>query len=123
MRKVVLLALMAASTWGCAAPMIGAGSLTVLSREMKADGQNVRKVGEAVKESDCFHMFLFLFGAGTPAPSHEALVRRTLDKYDADALVDARLSMSVVPLFPLYMGVCTTVEGQPVRVVKGGNPQ
>ena len=99
--------------------MSGVASMSVLTRDPKADGKIYKAVEGEVEDRDCLYWFLFAFMAGNPQPNHETVVARMLEQYDADALLDAELSNSMFGVPYLFMQICARAKGRPARLTGG----
>lgn len=105
---------------GCATPMVGEPSLTLLSRDVKASSPQVKVIGGEVEASDSVTWFL-LFGVyGTQTMSHERAVNMLLEQHHADLLVDAQARTTVYGIPYIWMQFSATVRGRPAVFVKGG---
>ncbi len=117
------LILLAITLTACGVPMRGVASMTLISRELPAENKKFALVGEVVEEQECINSFLVFGSAGQLPPTHESVVSRTLEKYNADVLLNAELTVKVfdIPFLNLlFAQVCTNVKGQPARIIEGG---
>lgn len=105
---------------GCASPMLGSPSLSLLSRDVTSSSAGIRVIGNEIEYSDSWTWAAIFAMAGTPMLSHEAVVQRALDKYHADLLVDSELESSVFGCPYIFMQMKATVRGKPAVFVKGG---
>lgn len=115
---VVLSLSMLAMLTACA-PMTGNPSMSLITRDLPANSENLELVGGVVEESDSMTWFLVFFLTGVQ-PTHEAVLDRLLDKYDADVLLDAELTNNVFGIPYIYWRLSTKAKGQPARYKKGG---
>lgn len=119
---ILLLAVLVITLTACA-PMRGVASMTLISREQSVENKKFAPVGEIVEESECINSFLTFGVAGILPPTHESIVSRTLEKYNADVLLNAELTTRVVdiPIINLlFAQSCAIVKGQPARIIDGG---
>lgn len=103
---------------GCA-PVVGTASFTMISKTITAENSNFKPVSERVMNEDCFTAGpLMLVWWGTSGPNHEAVVQRTLTKYNADVLLDTELRTTQFFIPYIFMQACAVVEGVPA-ILKG----
>lgn len=120
---ILLLAVLVITLTACSVPMRGVASMTLISREQSVENKKFAPVGEIVEESECVNSFLTFGVAGILPPTHESIVSRTLEKYNADVLLNAELTTSVIniPIINLlFAQSCAIVKGQPARIIDGG---
>lgn len=115
---LLLAILIACVLSGCAPPIIGAPSFTLLT-DNSAD-RNFTQISNEVEESDCFTWFLLFAMSGKMEPSTEGLVSRTLEKYKADVLLKTELTASGGGIPYIYMRMCQNLKGIPAKYVAGG---
>ena len=118
-RRVILTGMALAMLATSCAPMSGVASMSVLTRDPKADGKIYKAVEGEVKDKDCLYWFLGIFMAGNPQPNHETVVARMLEQYDADALLDAELDNTMYGFPYLFMQMCARAKGRPARLTGG----
>ncbi len=116
LRPLLLLVTALALTVGCS-PFVGNPSLTLLTRDLTTNSDNLELIGGVDEETDTsMQVLLFLKGRG---PTHEGPLGRLLEKHKADVILDAEIKTTVYPLY-LIMLTRSSVKGQPARFVKGG---
>lgn len=101
---------------GCASGPAGTASFSVVSKKMVN-----RDRAEVVTYLDvkmCTRNVLLVFAWGEQ-PNHEYLLRTALDEHDADALTNARLDFTSLPLL-FYNESCARLRGDVVRLRPGG---
>lgn len=108
---------------GCTTiPMIGTPSLTLLSRNLNENSQNIKVVGDVDEEKDSLWMGpLFLFAGGKMGLSHEVVISKLLEKYKADVLLDAQLFSSLYGIPGIFCIATLTVKGKPAVFVDRRN--
>jgi hypothetical protein len=111
-----LAALAVAGGSGCTS-LKGTGSFTLMTRDAAAVAAAARPAGEVVEESETWTWLLMLFYFGQE-PTHESVVARLLEKYDADVLLDADLESTVYGIPYIFMQVSTVARGRPARIVR-----
>jgi hypothetical protein len=101
---------------GCATTPSGDANFSFASYRnyTKADGVEFVK---HVERSMCSHAVLLLFGWGE-SPDHEYLIKTILEETGGDAITNAELEFSSLPLI-VYMESCATVRGDVVRFRQG----
>lgn len=117
------LILLVVTLTACGVPMRGVASMTLISRELPVENKKFAPVGEVVEESECINLFLTFGSAGILPPTHESIVSRILEKYNADVLLNTELTVTVfnIPFFNLlFAQECAKVKGQPARIIEGG---
>jgi hypothetical protein len=102
------------------APMTGNPSMALMTRDLPAGSKNLELIGGEVKESDSM-LWILIFCVTGVQPTHEGVVDRLLDKYDADVLLNAELSNSSFGIPYIFMRMSATAKGQPARYTKGGS--
>jgi len=108
------------ATLPACAPMTGNPSVSLMTRSLPANSENLELIGGVVEDSDSMTWFLIFFVTGVQ-PTHEAVLDRLLDKYDADVLLNAELTNSAFGIPYIYWRLSTTAKGQPARYRKGGS--
>lgn len=120
-RMIVLITLgCLLATTGCAV-MTGSPSLTFLSRDINSSSPNIKVLGSKDQESDTLYWCLLFAMFGQAQPSHEASANRLLEKYNADLLLDAEMTSTVVGIPYIFMYFRMTTKGIPAVFVKGDN--
>jgi hypothetical protein len=114
-----LAVLICSTLLGCSPPIVGAPSLTLLT-DNTADNY-LTPISNTVEESECLTWALFYTWSGYLQPSTEALVSRTLEKYQADAFLKTELTFSTLGIPFIYMRMCENLKGIPARYVPGGD--
>ena len=104
---------------GCASPMRGVGSVTLLTRDMNTQAKNIEVVGPVDQESDTFYWAAIFVMWGDPALTHEAPINRLLAKHKADLIMDAEITDSVFMIPYIFTMQKTTVKGTPARYREG----
>lgn len=102
---------------GCATGPAGTASFSVVSKKMVS-----RDRAEVVAQLDvkmCTHNVLVVFAWGEQ-PNHEYLLRTALDEHHADALTNAHLDFTALPLL-LYNQNCARLRGDLVRFQAGNS--
>ena len=89
-------------------------SFTLLSADLKPGDPRLIDTGPVVKETACLHMVPIPQLWWGDSASHEDLVSRALDRYDADVLLESDMSTHWFSLL-LYWRRCSTVEGRPAK--------
>jgi|GEM_PF-2743612 len=102
---------------GCAQGPAGTASFSAVSKKIM-DSKRVEVVGE-LDVSMCSHNALLVVAWGEQ-PNHEYLLRTALDEHDADALTNARLDFTSLPLL-LYNQNCARLRGDLVRLKPGAD--
>ena len=104
---------------GCA-PMSGVASMSLMTRDLPANSADLEMLTEGpveLTDSATWCALLLVFGV---APTHESVVKRMLEKYDADVIVDAELENYQIGVPYIYLEMGTRVRGRPARY-KGGS--
>lgn len=119
--RIVFIALLGwlSITSGCAV-MQGTPSLTLLSRDITAESPNIEVIGEMDEESDTMTWCLVFALFGRAPLSHEGPANRLLEKHNADVLVDAEMTTTVLGIPYIFMQISNTTKGRPARFVEGG---
>lgn len=116
-RKLLLwLALCAA---GCA-PMSGGPSLTLLSADLDRTSPQLEVLDDRITDSDTQTWALLFLLSGPMRPSHETVLDRILEQYDADLLVEAEMKSVTRGIPYIFMQMKQEVSGYPARFVEGG---
>jgi hypothetical protein len=102
---------------GCAQGPAGTASFSAVSKKIM-DSKRVEVVAE-LDVSMCSHNALIVVAWGEQ-PNHEYLLRTALDEHDADALTNARLDFTSLPLL-LYNQSCARLRGDLVRLTPGAD--
>jgi hypothetical protein len=115
----VLLVLLASSLLasGCATSAAGHANFSLASTKVynEKDGVTVLK---HVDQARCQENAVLLFFWGD-APDHEYLIKTILEETGGDAITNASLTFTSLPLI-LYNRSCAVVEGDVVRFSKPG---
>ncbi|MGE3165249.1 MAG: hypothetical protein AB7O52_10115 [Planctomycetota bacterium] len=109
----VLAVCMALAGAGCV-PFVGAPSATLMTRDLSTDSRELELVGGPVTETETLTWAL-VFALWGQRPTHESVVARLLEKYDADVLLDAELTSSQFGIPYVFFLFNTTAKGQPAR--------
>lgn len=117
--RFLLLALVLSVLSTSCTPMIGAPSLTLMTRDIQPDSPNIELIGGPDEASESLYWFL-IFGMSGQQPRHESVVSRLIEKHNADILLDAELYTSNYGVPYIFMVFNTTIKGQPARVIEGG---
>ena len=104
---------------GCASPMRGVGSVTLLTRDMDKQSKNIEVVGGVKEETETFYYAAFFFIWGDPLLTHEAPINRILTKNNADVLLNAEITDSMFFIPYLFQMQKVTVKGTPARYKEG----
>jgi hypothetical protein len=111
---LAVLACSAAST-GCATSAAGHANFSLASTRVYGAKDGVTVIKHVDREM-CSENAVFLFFWGD-APDHEYLIKTILDETGGDAITDASLTYTALPLI-LYNENCVEVEGDVVRFPK-----
>ncbi|MHC4513630.1 MAG: hypothetical protein ACYTGW_01125 [Planctomycetota bacterium] len=102
-------------------PMTGTASLNLLTRDLPRDSANLEFVTkDVVQETDTMTWCLFFLFFGR-IPTHEGVLDRLLEKYDADVLVDGELATTTYGFPYIFMLISARATGRPARFVDRGN--
>lgn len=110
--KPLVLCLSLLGLAGCA-PMIGAPSATLLSRNLSSDKSPYSPSGPRISDQDCFTWTMLFLFVGKGAPSHEAVLGRMLESNKADILLDAQFTNSTFGFPYIFLRNCAEVSGIP----------
>ncbi len=105
---------------GCA-PMSGGPSLTLLSADLDRTSPQLEVLDDRVTDSDTQTWSLFFLLAGPMHPSHETVLDRILEQYEADLLVEAEMKSVTRGIPYIFMQIKQEVSGYPARFVQGGH--
>lgn len=103
---------------GCV-PMSGVASLTLMTRDLPKGSGDLEMLTEGpveLSETTTWCAVLLIFGQN---PTHESVLKRMLEKYGADVIVDAELENFQMGIPYLFLQLGTTVRGWPARFKKG----
>jgi len=105
---------------GCAQGPAGTASFTVVSKKLMDSERST--VVEYLDVKMCTRS-AFIFVTWGDTPNHEFLLRKALDEHHADALTNAHLDFTSLPLL-LYNESCVRLRGDLVRLnpSAGGTP-
>lgn len=101
---------------GCAAPLTGVGSLTLLAAP--ESGLGVEPIGPPVKVRQCANSVLGFIQWADVSPTHETVIAQALAETGADLLLAAQV-FTTQSNFVFYVNTCTQVEGTPARYTRG----
>ncbi len=109
MTRALLLVLLSA---GCAVPLTGVASLTLLAAPGAA--LEAEPMGPPVKVRQCVNQVMGVVTWADIAPTHETVISQALKETGADVLLDAKITNSQSN-FGVYINACTQVEGTPAK--------
>lgn len=102
---------------GCAVPLTGVASLTLLASPSAVLG--AEPMGPPVKVRQCVKQVMGVVTWAEIAPTHETVVSQALQETGADVLLNASIS-NTQSNYGVYITACTQVEGTPAKFKKVG---
>lgn len=104
---------------GCASPMRGTGSVTLLTRDLDTSSKSIEVISGPKEETETFYYAAIFFIWGDPLLTHETPISRLLAKNKADVLLNAEITDSMIFIPYLFQMQKVTVKGTPARYKEG----